>query len=143
MKCGLKKWTNNKGLLVAEILDFNRKKEEKEVEELERDLNDADMIVEDMIDELGELFDSYGLTERNEKIAKDFYYLMEAVRSFVYGYMDIEHPFQNVVEQMVDCSFNHETNTYFVYWKEKNSDEGRIEEIVDLSHPLEDTEDSN
>jgi type IV secretory pathway TrbF-like protein len=123
---------------MGQVLDFTQKKQEKEVEELERDLNDADMIIEDMIDEIGEMLDSYGLTERNEKIAKDFYYVMEAMRSLVYDYMDIEHPFQEVVERTIDCSINESDNTYYVYWKEKATDEGRIEQILDMGEEYND-----
>ena len=121
---------------MADILDFNAKRQQKEVEELEHDLNDADDIIDDLVDELGELFDSYGLVERNELIAKDFFYIMESVRSFVYGYMNIEHPFHSVIEEMVDCSYNDQSNVYNVYWKERPTDEGHIQKILDLSDEI-------
>ena len=121
---------------MAQILDFNAKKQEKEVEELEHDLNDADAIIDDLVDELGELFDSYGMVDRNEKIAKDFFYVMESVRAFVYGYMDIEHPFHSVIDEMVDVSYNDLADVYNVYWKERPTDEGHIQKIIDFTEEI-------
>jgi len=121
---------------MAQILDFNAKKQQKEVEELEHDLEDADAIIDDLVDELGELFDAYGMVDRNDKIAKDFFYVMESVRSFVYGYMDIEHPFHNVIDEMVECSYNDQAEVYNVYWKERPTDEGHIQKILDLSEEI-------
>lgn len=122
---------------MAEILDFNQRRMQKEIEELDRDLQSADELIEDLTDELAEMFDAYGMSERNEQIAKDFFYIYEAIRSFVYGYYEIEHPFHSVIDKMVDVSHNNETNTYNVYWKEKPTDEGHIEEILDLSDIIE------
>lgn len=101
---------------MADIIDFNRKKEEQEVEELSRDLDDADGITSELLAEIEDLFHEYGMTERDEVIAKDYFYVMEAIRSFVYGYMKIEHPFHNVIAKMVSADYDEESDTYIVYW---------------------------
>jgi len=117
---------------MGEVIDFKTKRIETKMRETNEHLEDAEGLVVDIMDELDEILLDYGFTERDEEFAKQFYYVMESVRALVLGYMEIDHPFQSVIDKMVDTTYDDKTNSYYVYWKEKDTVKKMLDQEDDI-----------
>lgn len=120
---------------MGQIIDFKSIREKKEVEEFENDVQTADDLAYDIMDELNEILMGYSFVEeRDENFAKNYFFVFESLRSLIYGYMNIHHSFQEVVDEMIDTTYNDDSNTYDVYWKEDRlmtADKEVIQKILD------------
>lgn len=121
---------------MAEIVDFNKVKQQKQDEQDFLAMEECDELTQEIADEMNEVLATYGFEVRDEEFAMNFFLVMEAVRSLLYSENSIHHPFQTMIENMIDVSVNEETNTFHVYWKERPTDEGHIEKILDLSEEI-------
>jgi len=117
---------------MAEIVDFNKAKQQKQDEQDFLAMEECDELTQEIADEMNEVLAAYGFEVRDEQFATNFFLVMEAVRSLLYSENDIHHPFQTMIDNMIDVSVNNETDTYHVYWKERPTDEGFIQGIVDI-----------
>ncbi len=117
---------------MAEIVDFNKVKQQKQDEQDFLAMEECDELTQEIADEMNEVLAAYGFEVRDEQFAENFFLVMESVRSLLYSENGIHHPFQTMIENMIDVAVNEETNTYHVYWKERPTDEGFIQGIVDI-----------
>jgi len=102
---------------VSKIVDLNKRRIEKKLESLTNEIENADNTVDDILDEIDAVLVEYGFTDRDEKFAKNFYYVMESVRSLVFGYHGVKHPFQDLSQEFVEAKWNAKHNVWSVGWK--------------------------
>lgn len=104
---------------MGDVIDFKRKKEEEpDVDGYSLDL--ADDIVEEIIDEIDAMFETYGIDRRDEYFAKNLYFTMEALRSLVYGHIGAHHAFQRVADKMITAEYDPTEDAYSVSWNQNS-----------------------
>jgi hypothetical protein len=91
---------------MGDVIHIGKKRKEVEDEAMDA----ADEYVLDIADELGELLHSYGFGVESEEEAKNFYYIIEALRSHVYYKMNLNHPFWKNLSNQIECHIDEDGN---------------------------------
>lgn len=95
---------------MTNVFEFPKNKIVREVQpnidEIERAkhkslLNYADMIVDDMIGNMLDAFDNYGIEVEKEDFQKDFAFSVDALKATVYRYFGIEHSLHSFIDENV------------------------------------------
>lgn len=95
---------------MTNVFEFPKNKIVREVQpnidEIERAkhkslLNYADMIVDDMIGNMLDAFDNYGIEVEKEDFQKDFAFSVDALKATVYRYFGIEHSLHGFIDENV------------------------------------------
>jgi len=136
VKNGLTKWIRKKEIGVAKIIDLKEKRIEKELESIRDELMSADSVIDDILDEIDEVLVAYGFTNRDKDFAKNFYYVMESLRSLIFSYHQIHHPFQDIVGDMVEAKWNEKYQVWSVGWK-KDLKKQKDKKKLDLEDDIE------
>lgn len=64
-------------------------------------LNYADMIVDDMLGNMLDAFDNYGIEVEKDDFQKDFAFTVDALKATVYRYFGIEHTLHGFIDENV------------------------------------------
>lgn len=92
------------------IFEFPKNKIVREVlpniDEIERAkhkslLNYADMIVDDMLGNMLDAFENYGIEVEKDDFQKDFAFTVDALKATVYRYFGIQHTLHNFIDENV------------------------------------------
>lgn len=95
---------------MTNVFEFPKNKIVREVQpnidEIERAkhkslLNYADMIVDDMVGNMLDAFDNYGIEVEKEDFQKDFAFSVDALKATVYRYFGIEHSLHSFIDENV------------------------------------------
>jgi hypothetical protein len=84
-----------------------------DIDRLRRD--HADEITTSMIPQLVGLFMANGIDVDQHEYIKDVSMIVEATKSLLYKYMNIEHPFHDMIESVFEFSYNEDETVSYKY----------------------------
>jgi maltose-binding protein MalE len=75
----------------------------------------ADEVASSMIPQLIGLFMANGIDVDQHEYIKDVSMIVESTKSLLYKYMNIEHPFHNMVESVFEFNYNDDDTVAYSY----------------------------
>lgn len=113
--------------LMGDVISFTKAQREVRTVD-ENDVNDIDNLVDVLAEDVAAMLDEVGFNSPCEETAKDFYYLIEAMRSMIERQVGIEHPFQSFIDETIDCRYDEGDELFYVNWKDKYVDKKEDDE---------------
>jgi len=81
-----------------------------------------DVIMEEMVPDLISLFESNGVDINQDDYVKDTAMVIEAMKSALYRYYGIVHPFHSTMENLFDFTVNEDGTIGYVYTVEEDAE---------------------
>jgi hypothetical protein len=117
---------------MTKVIEFPRNKIVREPTLIEQDLeeikqkgrrNYADAIVAGLSSDLHIELENYGVDSSSPPFRKDFYFLMDVLRSVVYRNMNLEHGLHEFIDQTVKVYKKNEDGTMMIAEKDGKIDD--------------------
>jgi hypothetical protein len=133
--------------MTTKVIEFPRNKIVREPSLIEQDLeeikqkgrrNYADAIVAGLSSDLHIELENYGVDSSAPPFRKDFYFLMDVLRSVVYRNMNLEHGLHEFIDQTVKVYKKNEDGSMLIVEKD-----GKIDDETWNEYFSEEDEDNN